>query len=200
MIVALQVRAPTVWEGEVRDYKHEPGVCYCPLCSEERGEPDEAYWRELELAFADMPETPEMVSWAIHMDHILSDYSNCEPEVVRPKLIDLFRGASRQCNDLFEALAEMLDPAGKSTWKLELCRRRRGRPGRLSELDSIRLAVEYGARLEELKDQNRASPAKTARGELAERYKMTDEEIRAIIERRGGKRKRRPARERAVRK
>ena len=175
------------WDGGPENHEREP-VCSCALCAHERGDPSEAYWRAAERALLENPDPPEMVNWAMCLTHILHDYSNAKSEVVRDQLIDMFRGGSKWRGDLPELLADMLDPAGKTSWRLELRRRHRGHPGRLSDIERYHLCLEYEWRLIELRYEKRASPAKTARGELAARYKMTDEEIRSIIKREEGKR------------
>jgi len=139
------------------------------------------------------PEEPkqpsELDNWRYSLDHILMEHSNSEPETVGAKLIKEFRQAS-QGHDLPALLADMLDAAGKSSWRLKLCRRRSGNPGRLSDLDRMSLFNAYESLVEAYRAEKRASPIKTARGELAKKWGMTDEEIRALIARGQGKKKR----------
>jgi hypothetical protein len=94
-------------------------------------------------------------------------------------------------DDLLSVLAGMLDPTAKTTWRLDLKRGHRGSPGKLSNDELQYLCFRYEQRVEEFTNARRASPVKTARGELAAEFKMTDEEIRAIIDRARGKRRRR---------
>jgi hypothetical protein len=137
----------------------------------------------------------ELDNWGNWLDHILMDYSNREPQTVRAKLIKGFRQGSHWSQDLLALLADMLDPAGKTSWRLQLRRRRSGNPGRLSDLDRMILCREYESILEKLRAEKRASPIKTARGELAKKWGMTDEEIRAQIARGQGRKKRKSAKE-----
>jgi hypothetical protein len=101
----------------------------------------------------------------------------------------LLRILLNQRAEAFNILADMIDPGGKSYWRLEL-RRRRGRSRKISTEDQQLLACMYRWILNGLKAKNRASPAKTARGLLAAKLNMTDEEIRANIERGQGRRRR----------
>jgi hypothetical protein len=159
-----------------------------------------AWWRGDALQQPqEPPDLPEIYEWGMALDHTFSDYSNETPESVRAKLIEMFRQGTHG-NDLLALLADMLDPDGDSLWRLELSRRRRGRRGRFSELDLMALVWQYEMRVQELKDERRAAPVKTALGEFADAYKMTDEEMRALIGRASGKRKRAPKKGAAVRK
>jgi hypothetical protein len=160
-----------------------------------------AWWRGDGLRECDWeqpPDMPEMWLWGHHVDMMFDRYSNDKASVVRDQLIDMFRRGSVGHGDLQELLADMLDPAKKTPWRLDL-RRRRGNPGKLSNDDLQYLCFSYEQRVDELKSAGRASPVKTARGELAAEYKMTDEEIRAIIDRAQGKRVRKRAAKRAGR-
>jgi hypothetical protein len=94
--------------------------------------------------------------WGFSLDAQLSYHSNAAPETLRDELIKWFRRGSQPL-DLGSMLADMLDPAGKSYWRLELRRRRRGSPGRLSVADHMYLAHQYESRLEDLRQKNRAS-------------------------------------------
>jgi hypothetical protein len=77
------------------------------------------------------PDMPEMWLWGHHVDMMFDHYSNDKASVVRDQLIDMFRRGSVGHGDLQELLADMLDPAKKTPWRLDL-RRRRGNPGKLS--------------------------------------------------------------------
>jgi hypothetical protein len=145
-------------------------VCSCPLCREAFLEPS--------------PAPRVMREWGAIIRGI---FAVSTPEIVCDQLIAVLREHSQDNSDLLALLADMLDPAGKTTWRLKL-QRRPGRPSRLTQADAVGLWLEYEDRLQELESENRASPAKTARGELAAEYKMTDEEVRAIIDRVQGKR------------
>jgi hypothetical protein len=81
----------------------------------------------------------------------------------------------------------MIDPVGKSYWRLELRQRDRAPPRQTTSMVAEWLIDQYDYRLEQLRNEKRASPAKTARGELAAQFKMTDEQIRAIIRRGRGR-------------
>jgi hypothetical protein len=151
------------------DDDFEP-VCYCPLCRDEMSK----------------PASQVMFEWGWVIQSIFDECGNERPEVVRDQLVDMLRENSWISLDLLALLADLLDPAGKTTWQLKLSRRR-GRPRRLSMFEAVGLWADYERRLQELKNENRASPAKTARGELAAQHKMTDEEVRAIIDRVLGK-------------
>jgi hypothetical protein len=152
------------------------------------------FWQEKEMLWEKIRlemENDEMFQRGVQLGRILEDCSNFDSVDLCDILLEHFADWSRHKGDLFDILYEMLDTEeGKSTWKLELRRRRRGNPGSLSDADSMRLFFQYHIRLSELRDQNRASPA-----ELAEKYQMTDEEIRAIVERKEGKRKRRKSKQ-----
>jgi hypothetical protein len=99
-----------------------------------------------------------------------------------------------QDTEAFNMVADMIDPAGESYWRLEFRRRAKGAPRKHSSADATFLALLYGLLKKKFTAEGRASPAKTARGELAAEYKMTDEQVRAIIDREKGKRLRRRGR------
>jgi hypothetical protein len=174
----------------------EKPECQCALCADERGEPNEAHWRQQEREWKefqrDNPDPPEMWLLGNYARMVLDRYSNDKASVVRDELIDFFRRGT-DGDDLLSVLADMLDPTAKTMWRLDFKRRHRGNPGKLSNDELQYLCFQYEQRVEELTNTRRASPAKTARGELAAEYKMTDEEIRAIIERAQGKRVRKRA-------
>jgi hypothetical protein len=176
----------------VTEHKRKP-VCCCPLCSEERGEPSEAYWQERYRQEEERCDreclSPEEI-WGMRLIDFARMYDAGEREQAQAALLYELR---RQKTWSLDAIADMIDPAGKSYWKLELKQRRRGTPRRLSSDDTEVLIGQYEYRLAELQNERRASPVKTARGELAAEYKMTDEEIRAIIDRAQGKKVRKRA-------
>ena len=103
-------------------------------------------------------------------------------------LMNLFREAG---DEAFDIIAHMIDPAGKSYWRLEL-KRRRGSMRKMATSEQQYIARMYQSALSALKNAERASPVKTARGAMAQIFNMTDEKFRALIERTQGKRQRRP--------
>jgi hypothetical protein len=169
-------------------------VCGCALCSRERGEPNEAYWwKFLPDVIAAMPKPPDTVWWVHSIMMMFDQYDNERTEFVRDHLVRELRRLSECPNDISAFVAEMLDPASKMEWRLDL--RRRRRPSKMSTDELHYLCFKYESRVDDLKEAGRAAPAKTALGELAAEYKMKDGELRAIIERAQGKR-RRPKRRR----
>jgi hypothetical protein len=121
---------------------------------------------------------------------MFDQYDNERPEIVRDHLMRELRRLSECPNDISAFVAEMLDPASKKTeWRLDLRRRRPGNR-KMSTEELQYLCFRYESRVDDLKEAGRAAPAKTALGELAAEYKTTDGEIRAIIERAQGKRRR----------
>ena len=164
-------------------------ICKCALCAHERGEPDESQWF-WEKRYVE-EQTDNVLRRGMQLENILNACSNFDPDTLCDLLIEYLWEWQRRPGDIYAVLADMLDSEeGESPWKLELRRRHRGPPERLSNIERSKLFLEYHDRLKELQAQNHASPAKTARGELAVKYQMTDEEIRAIIDRIEGKRKR----------
>jgi hypothetical protein len=152
------------------------GPCWCPLCSYERCVEDNPEPSELEILYGSLC---DFASWG----------DTRQAEDARDALLNALRA---QNLGPLNIIADMLDPAGDSYWRLDLERRGRGARPQMGQIALGSLAFEYDRRLEELKEERRASPAKTARGELAAKYQMTDEQIRALIERQQGKRQRRP--------
>jgi hypothetical protein len=162
-------------------------VCCCPLCSEERQEPSEAYWQERYRQEKERVDrvclSPEEI-WGFDLIEFARKYDAGEPEKAQAALLDILR---RQKLSSLDAIANMIDPAGKSYWRLELKQRNRAPPRQTTSMEAEWLIDEYDFRLEELRREKRASPAKIARGELAAEFKMTDEQLRAIIRRGRGR-------------
>ena len=166
-------------------------VCDCAHCSRARGKPDEAeLWqlgRDLEAWF----KLPEPLHWAKCI-RVITFYNNDNhrPEFVRDHLVQLLRRMSADPDDICALIADMLDPASKTEWQLDLRRRRAGSPRKLCTGAVKSLCNRYKRRVDGLREAGRAAPVKTALGELAAEYEMTDKEMRAIIERAQGKRRR----------
>jgi hypothetical protein len=113
-----------------------------------------------------------------------------EARMAEAYLLALLRAIGTEASNM---MADMIDPTGESYWRLKLQKRHRGKPRQMSSAETEYLVTNYVNRLKELKERGRASPAKTARGDVAKRYKMTDEEVRAIVDRAQGKRVRKRA-------
>jgi hypothetical protein len=188
--------------------------CSCALCSSERGRlatdwekmNEEERW---ELSRTEAQIDPgDIAWWGDVIKDVISDNSNDPPKILCAKLVEELRNdllpykvrASRSPGDLRLVLADLLDPLGNTTWRLELRRRRRGRKERLSESDRESLTGYYLANVDRLKADKRASAKKTVRAQIAKDWGMTDEEVRAIVERVQGKRKRKHASKPAGRK
>jgi hypothetical protein len=142
--------------------------CECPLCKFEQ-----------KLIFKVLTFTPVIL-------YGLDVNDDMESEVAQEHLIGHFR---RLDLDLFDILADMIDPAGNTTWRLELKRRRPGKPKRSRDFANF-LRWNYEERLEELTEEQHPTPAKTALGELAAQFEIPDGQLRALIERSQGKRRR----------
>jgi hypothetical protein len=101
--------------------------------------------------------------------------------------IDLFIETLRDFkNPVTNQIADMLDPHGNTYWRLDLKKRRRGRPPSFPEV-----AWEYQ---EELKKYgNRRGAIKSVEGTLIDRRGITKEAIRSAVRRlsgtHGGRRK-----------
>jgi hypothetical protein len=163
-------------------------VCKCALCSRERGEPNEDNCWQAARNIG--PPLPDTVCLAQLIKMTFDQYDNERPEIVRDRLVRRLRQWSEYPDDISALIAEMLDPASKTEWRLDLRRPRPGNPGRLPTEELHILCFKYQSRVDDLKKRGRAAPAKTALGELATQYEMTDGELRAIIERAQGKRRR----------
>jgi hypothetical protein len=165
-------------------------VCDCPHCSRARELDEAERWvsaRDLE-AWSKLPETLYLAKCI----RVITFYNNDNqrPEFVRDHLVKLLRRMSDDPDDICSLIADLLDPASKTEWRLDLRRRRAGSPRKLCTGAVDSLCNRYKRRVDRLREAGRAAPVKTALGELAAEYEMTDNEMRAILERAQGKRRR----------
>ena len=166
-------------------------VCDCAHCSRARGKPDEAELWQLGRDLGAWFKLPERLYLAKCIRVMtFYNYDNERPEFVRDHLVGLLRRMSADPDDICALFADMLDPASKTEWRLDLRRRRAGSPRKLCTGAVDSLCNRYKRRVDGLREAGRAAPVKTALGELAADYEMTDKEMRAIIERAQGKRRR----------
>ena len=164
-------------------------VCDCPHCSRARELDEAERWisgRDLE-AWSKLPETLYLAKC---IRQVFYNYDDHRPEFVRDHLVRLCRRMSDDPDDICALIADMLDPASKTEWRLDLRRRRAGSPRKLCTGAVDSLCNRYKRRVDGLREAGRAAPVKTALGELAAEYEMTDKELRAIMERAQGKRRR----------
>jgi hypothetical protein len=87
-------------------------------------------------------------------------------------------------------IEDMLNPKGHSFWRLEIKQRRRGKrtvPAAVTE----DILNSYEVRVHELYEAGAPSPKKTALGELAKEYGVSDTTIREIVRRAQGKKPKR---------
>ena len=166
-------------------------VCDCAHCSRARGELDEAELWQLGRDLEAWSKLPEPLLWAESIRVItFHNNDNRRPEFVRDHLVRLLRRMSADPDDICALIADMLDPASKTEWRLDLRRRRAGSPRKLCTGAVESLCNRYKRRVDGLREAGQAAPVKTALGELAAEYEMTDNDMRAIIERGQGKRRR----------
>jgi hypothetical protein len=142
--------------------------CECPLCTYEQN-----------LVFK-----VETLAPCILYGLNLND--DQEPNFIQEHLIKSLRNLKVP---LLDDIANMIDPAGDSPWRLELKRRRTGKP-KYSRSLAIFLWDLYDHRREELSEEKHPTPAKTALGEVAAEFSMPDSQLRSLIERAQGKRRR----------
>ena len=109
-----------------------------------------------------------------------------EPNAIQTELMRLLRNFRLPA---FDAIADWIDSTGGSTWRLELKRRRPGKP-KYSKNYASSLRLFYEQRRKKLAKEGHPTPAKTALGELAAEFEIPDNQLRAIIERVQGKRRR----------
>jgi hypothetical protein len=178
--------------------------CRCPLCKMETDavmreedrvaalDDDERWTHELEQQ---RPEVARIGLLNFAHERLLEfiDESDVwEPGAAQHELARLlcqlaFLGSPKEAT-VFAFFAAMLFPSGNGYWKLKLTPRK-GRKRKKTTLEQQQMARVYGGWVfRGLKEKRHASPSKTARGLLAAQFKMTDEEMRANIERGQGKR------------
>ena len=165
-------------------------VCDCAHCSRARGKPDEAELWQLGHDLGAWFKLPETLYLAKCIRQVFYNYDDHRPEFVRDLLVVQLRRMSADPGDICALFADMLDPASKTEWRLDLRRRRAGSPRKLCTGAVDYLCNRYKRRVDGLREAGQAAPVKTALGELAADYEMTDKEMRAIIERAQGKRRR----------
>ena len=174
----------------MRGFEHKPGSrwpeCRCPACLDEQDAEDERLRKA----------RPPLVRARDYLHAFLREDDGPDPKLAQKALLLRLRDVEEEA---FNIIADMIDPAGQSYWRLEL-KRRGGRMNKAPTAEQQLLAKSYEWRLKHLKKEGRPSPEKTARGEIAAYLGMTDEAVRAIIRRAQGRKVRTPAQERKVRK
>jgi hypothetical protein len=102
------------------------------------------------------------------------------------ELLKLVRSERVRESVVLWEIERMLDPKGRSFWKLELKQRRRGKH-RIPLVIIEDIVNHYHLRVNELRKLGATAPIKIAVGELAEEYKMSDAAIRELVRRTMGK-------------